>query len=366
MSGKGFQPLNVEFELSLQFFRWGAKSHEGELIVAALKNAKVVKRISKNPITNYFPKKKKIDKILPPPKIPEHIPENIPEDIPKDIPTHGVQGDVPVMNPDEILNLQSESQEKPTWNDPTDTRTEVDQSHGNESIIKTSSDTKSGSKISDRFKNAVLPDENLNMNIPSSSIIPTDEAMDTDSIKSDDDINALDESIMTAGPGITVEKTQSQNASRNNHALKASQTFDDFSNTSDVDGFSPINSISDEENDITITGNVDFDQTLDQSVSSAPLFCMTSTTSTSENSKRQNHLRDISNRKKEATSHKQNVTENPFSRASIRMRNNLNRAIEDPSSAYNILQTILKSQTDPAFLSKTAKFPSKYNTPFSM
>ena len=309
--------------------------------------------------------------------MPEHIPENIPEDIPEDIPTHGGQGDVPVidepildkvpahpesgMNPDEILNLQSESQEKPTWNDPTDTRTEVD---GNESIIKSSSDEKSSSKISDPFENAVLPDENLNMNIPSSSIIPNDEAMDTDSIKSDDDINALDESIMTAGPGITVEK--SQNGSRNNNALKASQTFDDFSNTSDVDGFSPINSISDEENDITITGNVDFDQTLDQSVSSAPLFCMTSTTSTSENSKRQNHLRDISNRKKEATSHKQNVTENPFSRASIRMRNNLNRAIEDPSSAYNILQTILKSQTDPAFLSKTAKFPSKYNTPFSM
>ena len=317
------------------------------MIVAALKNAKVVKRISKNPITNYFPKKKKIDKTIPPPE------ENIPTqdasgnlvDEPKqdkvpELPSHSEFG----MNPGEILNLQPETQEKePIWNDPTDIRIESDQIHGN---VKTSSDEKSSSKISDPFENAVLPD--LNMNIPSSSIIPNDEAMETESIKSDDpdDINVLDESIMTAGPGIK----RSQNAS---HVLKASDTFEHLLNTSDVDGFSPINSISDEEN--TVIEN--FDQTLDQSISSAPLFSMSMATD-SEN-KRRNHLQDISNR-----NNKQQ--EDPFNRASIRMRNNLNRAIEDSSSAYNILQTIFKSQTDPAFLSKTAEFPSKYNTPFSM
>jgi hypothetical protein len=88
------------------------------------------------------------------------------------------------------------------------------------------------------------------------------------------------------------------------------------------------------------------------------------TTTTTENSKQQHYLQDISNRNNKSP-HQQEADE-PFHRASIRMRNKLNRAIEDSSSAYNILQTILKSQTDPAFLSKTAKFPSKYYTPFSM
>ena len=153
---------------------------------------------------------------------------------------------------------------------------------------------------------------------------------------------------------------KSQNAPRNYNAPKSNKTFDDLLNTSDVDGFSPIDSISDEENNITTTENAYFDQTLDQSSSSAPLFSVSMTaTSHSEKSKRRNHLQDISNR-----NNKQQ--EDPFNRASIRMRNNLNRAIEDSSSAFNILQTIFKSQTDPAFLSKTAKFPSKYNTPFSM
>ena len=324
-----------------------------------------MKRISKNPITNYFPKKKKIDKIIPPPEVHEHNP------------TQSAQGDEvdltkqdnvlsdpePEMNPDEILNLQPKTQEEPTWNNPTGTQTEA--YHENQSNVKTSSDEKSSSKISDPFENAVLPDlnSNLNMNIPSSSIIPNDDAMETDSIKSDDsdDINVLDESIMTAGPGIR----KSQNAPRNYNAPKSNKTFDDLLNTSDVDGFSPIDSVSDEENNITTTENAYFDQTLDQSSSSAPLFSVSMTASShSEKSKRRNHLQDISNRKNE--SHNQHEVDNPFNRASIRMRNNLNRAIEDPSSAYNILQTILKSQTDPAFLSKTAKFPSKYNTPFSM
>ena len=266
------------------------------------------------------------------------------------------------MNPDEILNLQPKTQEEPTWNNPTDTRTEA--YHENQSNVKTSSDEKSSSKISDPFENAVLPDHNsnLNMNIPSSSIIPNDDAMETDSIKSDDsdDINVLDESIMTAGPGIR----KSQNAPRNYNAPKSNKILDDLLNTSDVDGFSPIDSISDEENNITTTENEYFDQTLDHSSASAPLFSVSmAATSHSEKSKRRNHLQDISNRKNKSPNHE---VENPFNRASIRMRNNLNRAIEDPSSAYNILQTILKSQTDPAFLSKTAKFPSKYNTPFSM
>ena len=323
------------------------------MIVEALKNAKVVKRIAKNPITNYFPKKKKIDKIISPDKIlePNHC-DNINE------PSHDEVYRQSEMNPGEIFDLQSKSQENDLPHAP--------EENTNTNKILTSEET--SSKISYPKENSTFPDLNANLDANiRSHMRRSDDVMDIDSIKSDDPngINPLDESIITTGPGIN--RTQNKPKAANRRL-----SDDGFLNSSTVDGFSPIRSFSDDKGNRTPISeekeNPDCRETFDLSFSSAPLFTTNSNmTSTSENSIRQNHFQDGANRiKTHMRSGLQQEIDNPFTQANIRMQNNLNRAIADSSSAYNVLQTILKSQTDPAFLSKTAKFPSNYNTPFSM
>ena len=321
------------------------------MIVEALKNAKVVKRIAKNPITNYFPKKKKIDNIITPDKIlePNHF-DNINEPMQDEVYRQSA------MDPGEILDLQPKSQENDFPHAP----------EGNSHANKISTSEKTSSKISYSIENATFPDLNANLdaNIKSSSIMRSVEVMETDSIKSDDPNgnDPLDESIITTGPGINRIQNKSEAANRR---LSDNQ----FLNSSTVDGFSPIRSFSDDKEEFRTPiseekENPDCRETFDLSFSSAPLFTTNSTMSlTPENSIRQNHFQDGANRMR---SGQQLEIDNPFTQANIRMRNNLNRAIADSSSAYNVLQTILKSQTDPAFSSKTAKFPSNYNTPFSM
>ena len=336
-----------------------------------MKNAKVVKRIAKNPITNYFPKKKKIEKIISPAKNiePNYSQQRDNTNVSKQDeidrkvamgPQMKLQEEV-AMGPDEILDLQPKSQENMIQNDLTHTWTNLEQDIGGKNTVERSTFEKNSPKISYPIQKTVLPDfnANLDVNIPS-TIQQNDELMENDSIISDDsnEVNALDESIMTAGPGIT----KSQKLSKTKGINVDQNRIHNLLNTSTVDGFSPIHSTEDDGGDMTASENLDSHETFDLSISSAPLFVTKS--STCENSRRRNHLQDRTNRMEESRNREH--VDNPFNRANVRMRNNLNRAIEDSSSAFNALQKILKSQTDPAFLSKTAKFPSNYNTPFSM
>ena len=338
-----------------------------------MKNAKVVKRIAKNPITNYFPKKKKIEKIISPEKIIEpnscqqrdNTNVSKQDEVDREVamgPQIKLQEKVS-MGPDEILDLQPKSQENMIQNDLTHTWTNLEQDIGGKNTVERSTFEKNSPKISYPIQKTVLPDfnANLDMNIPS-TIQQNDELMENDSIISDDsnEVNALDESIMTAGPGIT--KSQKLSKTKGINDDQKLSRIHNLLNTSTVDGFSPIHSIEDDDGDMTASENLDSHDTFDLSISSAPLFGTKS--STCENSRRRNHLQDRTNRMEESRNREH--VDNPFNRANVRMRNNLNRAIEDSSSAFNALQKILKSQTDPAFLSKTAKFPSNYNTPFSM
>jgi len=293
-----------------------------------LKNAKVVKRIAKNPITNYFPKKKKIEKIISPEKIIEpnscqqrdNTNVSKQDEVDREVamgPQIKLQEKVS-MGPDEILDLQPKSQENMIQNDLTHTWTNLEQDIGGKNTVERSTFEKNSPKISYPIQKTVLPDfnANLDMNIPS-TIQQNDELMENDSIISDDsnEVNALDESIMTAGPGIT--KSQKLSKTKGTNVDQKLSRIHNLLNTSTVDGFSPINSI--EDDDGNLTENLDSHETFDLSISSAPLFVTKS--STCENSRRRNHLQDRTNRMEET--HNREHVDNPFNRANVRMRNNL-------------------------------------------